>query len=257
MTSQADRARAFHALHVKGDPVILYNAWDAGSAKIIAEVGAKAIATGSYAVAAAQGYPDGEGLPLDLVIANLERIVETVDLPVTLDFEGCYAVNPDGVTENVSRAIVGGAIGINFEDQVVGGEGLHPIEVQVERIAAARNAAEAAGVDLFINARTDIFLKAPLDSHDAAMVDQALEREAAYRAAGASGFFAPLLADEALIGRLCDAAELPVNIMAFKLTPPAARLAELGVARISHGGGSYRAAMMALSDAAKEVYGTA
>ncbi|MGD2134097.1 MAG: isocitrate lyase/phosphoenolpyruvate mutase family protein, partial [Maricaulaceae bacterium] len=105
MTSQADRARAFHALHVKGDPVILYNAWDAGSAKIIAEVGAKAIATGSYAVAAAQGYPDGEGLPLDLVIANLERIVETVDLPVTLDFEGCYAVNPDGVTENVSRAI--------------------------------------------------------------------------------------------------------------------------------------------------------
>src|SRR4051812_12795750 len=129
-----EKARAFAALHKPGDPLILYNAWDAGSAKIIAAAGAKAIATGSFSVAGAQGYDDREAFPLDLALANAERIVRAVDLPVTIDFEGGYAVEPDVLADNFKRLATTGAIGCNFEDQVVGGDDLHPVAVQAARI---------------------------------------------------------------------------------------------------------------------------
>lgn len=245
--TQSDKARAFAALHVPGDPLILFNVWDAGSAKAVAEAGAKAIATGSASVAGANGWDDGQAVPLDTALANAERIVEAVDLPVTVDFEGGYATEPEAVAANVSRLAATGAIGCNFEDQVVGGEGLHPIAVQAERIRAIR---EAAGPDFFINARTDLFLKAKMETHDDAMVDAALERAQAYAEAGASGFFAPLLADPALLARFCAASPLPVNFMAFPGCPSAADVAKAGVARISHGPFPWKLAMKALKDAA-------
>ena len=250
MTTQREQAERFHALHVRGAPLVLFNAWDAGSAKVVAKAGAKAIATGSWSVAAAHGFDDGEALTLDLALANLARIVRCVELPVTLDFEGGYAVEPAALAANVRRAIDAGAIGFNFEDQVVGGSGQHPVEVQAKRIRAIRDAASAAGVPVFINARTDAFLQS--SAHDAAMVERALERARAYADAGASGFFVPGLADEALIARVCEASPLPINIMASPKTPPKARLAALGVARISHGPGPYRLAMQALEAAARE-----
>jgi 2-methylisocitrate lyase-like PEP mutase family enzyme len=145
-----------------------------------------------------------------------------------------------------------GAVGCNIEDQVVGGEGLYSIERQAERIRAARG---AAGADFFINARTDIFLKAKRDAHDERKVDEALERARAYGDAGASGFFAPGLADLPLIERLCAASPLPVNIMAFPGVPATAELAGAGVARISHGPGPYRLAMKALTEAARSALG--
>jgi 2-methylisocitrate lyase-like PEP mutase family enzyme len=237
----------FAALHVPGDPIILYNAWDAGSAKAIAEAGAKAIATGSASVAAAHGYDDAEGLPLELALANAQRVVGAVELPVTIDFEGAYATAPDETAANVARLAATGAIGCNFEDQIVGGEGLHPTAFQAERIAAIR---AAAGPDFFINARTDIFLKAKPDTHDSAMVEAALARAQAYAEAGASGFFVPLLADLKLLGRFCADSPLPVNFMAFPGCPPAADVAAAGVARISHGPFPFRLAMKALKDAA-------
>jgi 2-methylisocitrate lyase-like PEP mutase family enzyme len=240
----------FAALHVPGDPVILYNAWDAGSAKVIAEAGAKAIATGSASVAQAHGYDDAESLPLALALANAERVVAAVELPVTIDFEGGYAVAPDEVGANMAKLAATGAVGCNFEDQIVGGEGLHPIDVQAARIAAAR---AAVGTDFFINARTDIFLKSR--DHDAAKVDAALERAAAYAQAGASGFFAPGLADLALLEKLCAASPLPVNFMAWPGTPPAADIAATGVARISHGPFPWKLAMQALKEAAATEYG--
>ncbi|HVQ08795.1 MAG TPA: isocitrate lyase/phosphoenolpyruvate mutase family protein [Allosphingosinicella sp.] len=240
----------FAALHVPGDPLILYNAWDAGSAKMIAEAGAKAIATGSASVAQAHGYEDAESLPLALALANAERIVASVDLPVTIDFEGAYAVAPADVAANMARLAATGAIGCNFEDQIVGGEGLHPVAAQAKRIAAAR---AAVGAGFFINARTDIFLKSR--DHDAAKVDAALERAGAYAQAGASGFFAPGLADPALLKRLCDASPLPVNFMAWPGTPPAAEIAATGIARISHGPFPWKLAMQALKDAAAAEYG--
>jgi 2-methylisocitrate lyase-like PEP mutase family enzyme len=243
--TQAEKFQAFAALHVPGDPLILYNAWDAGSARVIAEAGAKAIATGSASVAQAHGYDDAESLPLALALANAERVVAAVELPVTIDFEGAYAVAPDEVGANMARLAATGAIGCNFEDQIVGGEGLHPIAVQAARIAAAR---AAVGAGFFINARTDIFLKSR--DHDAAKVDAALERAAAYAQAGASGFFAPGLADLALLEKLCAAAPLPVNFMAWPGTPPATEIAAAGVARISHGPFPWKLAMQSLKEAA-------
>jgi 2-methylisocitrate lyase-like PEP mutase family enzyme len=235
MASQIEQARAFQALHIKGDPVVLFNIWDPGSAKIVAGAGAKAIATGSWPVAAAFGYADGEKIPLDLALDNIRRIVAAVDLPVTMDLEGGYGVEPETVAKTVARAIEAGAVGFNFEDQIVGGSGLHNIDVQVRRIAAAVEAVKASGVPAHINARTDIFLKAKSDQHDVKLVDQAIERAQAYEKAGATGFFAPGLLDEDLIGRLVESVALPVNIIAIPGAPPRQRLAELGVARISYG----------------------
>jgi 2-methylisocitrate lyase-like PEP mutase family enzyme len=244
------KAALFVSLHVPGDPVILYNAWDAGSAKAVAEAGARAIATGSASVAAANGYGDGQQVPLQLVLDNAERIVAAVDLPVTVDFEGGYGVAPEDVMRNVSLLASAGAIGCNFEDQVIGGEGLHPIEFQAERIRAARS---ATFPDFFINARTDIFLKSR--DHDEAMVDAAIERGRAYAEAGASGFFVPGLADLGLLARVCAASPIPVNFMAFPGAPGAAEAAKAGIARISHGPFPYRLAMKALKEAAAEAFG--
>lgn len=248
---QTEKARAFTALHKPGTPIILFNAWDAGSAKAVAEAGAGAIATGSWSVAASHGFGDGEGLPLDLVIANTARIVAAVDLPVTLDFEGGYALEPGEVGASFGLVLATGAIGCNFEDRVVGGEGLHPIGAQANRIEGLRRAAERAGVPAFINARTDIFLGSKPEAHDRAAVDHALERARAYAEAGASGFFVPGLVDERLLARICEASPLPVNAMMFAGMPGAKRLAELGIARISYGPGPYRQAMAALTEAAR------
>ena len=246
--TQAHKARDFAALHVPGTPVVLYNIWDAGSARAIAEAGAKAIATGSWSVAAAHGYGDGEQIPMDLVLQIVARIAASVDLPVTLDFEGGYAEAPDEITANVARVIQAGAIGINFEDQVVGTGGLHSPDAQSARIAAVRRAAEAADVPLFINARTDLFLKQHDRAKHAGLVQQATERAEAYAQAGASGFFVPGLVDADLIGTICQATTLPVNAMMMTGAPPAADLAAAGVARISFGPGPYVAAMAGLAE---------
>jgi 2-methylisocitrate lyase-like PEP mutase family enzyme len=251
MTDIAARFSTFAALHVPGDPLILYNAWDAGSARIVAEAGAAAIASGSASVAAANGFRDGEDVPLEFAIANAARIVAAVELPVTIDFEGGYAVEPDAFAANLQRLAATGAIGCNFEDQVIGGEGLHPIALQAARIRAGR---EAVAANFFINARTDIFLKAKRETHDAAMVDVALERARAYAAAGASGLFVPGLVDLDLLARLCEASPLAVNFMAFPDAPDAAAVAKTGVARISHGPFPYRLAMKALNEAAQAIY---
>lgn len=251
----ADKARRFADLHVAGRPLVLYNAWDAGSAGAIAAGGALAIATGSLSVAGAQGYPDGEALPLDTLLAIVARIAASVDLPVTVDFEGGYAEAPEAAAANVARAIAAGAVGINFEDRKVGGTGLHATDRQASRIRAIREAAEAAGVPLFINARTDLFLQHRQDpSRHAGLLGEALERAAAYAEAGASGFFVPALLDEDLLGQVCRTVRLPVNALLFPDAPAPRRLAELGIARISHGPFPYRHAMAALQDAARAAH---
>lgn len=250
MADQMSRAAAFHGLHVKGRPVVLYNIWDPGSAKAVAAAGAQALATGSAPVAMASGFPDGEKIPLEMALDNIRRIASSTDLPLTVDLEGGYGVSPETVAATVSRALEAGAIGFNFEDQVVGGSGLHDTALQVPRIEAAARA--AAGIGAFVNARTDIFLKTPREQHDRALLDQAIERARAYEQAGAHGFFAPGLADEGLIEVLCGAVALPVNIIALPGVPPRARLAELGVARISHGPVPWRKMVAWLETQARE-----
>lgn len=249
--TQQDKAALFASLHQRGEPLILYNAWDAGSAKAIAEAGARAIASGSASVAAAHGFHDAEALPIDLAIANAARIVAAVDLPVSIDFEGGYAVEIEPLAENMRRLAATGAVGCNFEDQVIGGEGLHTAEVQAERIRAAR---AAVGAHFFINARTDIFLKSKPEQHDDAKADAAIERALAYAEAGASGLFVPGLADLRLLARVCENSPLPVNFMAFPGAPSTAEVAATGIARISHGPFPYRLAMKALKEAAEQIY---
>ncbi len=250
--TQIERARLLALLHVKGNPLILFNVWDAGSARAVAEVGAKAIATGSWSVAAAYGFGDGEKLSLDLVLANAKRIAEAVDLPVTIDFEGGYGEALEAVGANVTQLIETGAVGCNFEDQIVGGDGIYCINHQCARIAAMRRAAEQTGVPFFINARTDIFLKAALAAHDDNHLEEAARRASAYAQAGASGFFAPGLRQPEQIRKLCELSSLPVNILALPDAPSARELAALGVARISYGPGPYREMIASLKTAARQ-----
>jgi 2-methylisocitrate lyase-like PEP mutase family enzyme len=252
MATSSDKARAFAALHRPGEPVILFNAWDPGSARTVAEAGAKAIATGSASVAAAHGFQDAEALPIDLALANAERVARAVDLPVTIDFEGAYGAEPEAVAANIKRLAETGAVGCNFEDQIIGGEGLYPVEAQAERIRAARS---AVGPHFFINARTDIFLKTKAATHELAAIDDALDRARAYAEAGASGFFVPGLVDLHQLAQICVASPLPVNFMAFPGSPPAPVVAAAGVARISHGPYPYMLVMKALKQAAETIYG--
>jgi 2-methylisocitrate lyase-like PEP mutase family enzyme len=252
MTDQAGKAEQFQALHIPGKPLILFNIWDAGSARAVTAAGAQALATGSWSVAHANGYDDGEALPLDAVIENLRRIVTATALPVTVDLESGYGETPSQVGETVAKAIRAGAIGCNIEDSYPKDGSLRPIAEQVERLRAARHAADAAKVRFFINARTDVFFQRD-DGHDDAMADAALERGRAYAQAGGSGLFVPGLADIALIKRVAAASPLPVNIMVGSKTPPVSELAANGVARVSHGPGPYLLAMKAVEDAARDV----
>ena len=231
---------------------MIFNVWDAGTAKALEEVGAKAVATGSWAVAAANGYADGENVPLDFVVENLRRIVSSVDLPVSLDFEGGYAVEPEQLGENIGRVLGAGAVGINFEDRIVTGEGLHDIDKQSDRIRAIRKAADNEGIPFFINARSDVVLPLPATEHSRTHLDELMERANAYAEAGASGFFAPGLIDPEFIRKLCEASPLPVNILVVQNVPAIKKLADLGVARVSYGGGTYRTTMAAFKDAAQK-----
>jgi 2-methylisocitrate lyase-like PEP mutase family enzyme len=249
--NQTEKARRFAELHVKGTPVLLYNAWDAGSAKAILAAGAQVIATSSWSVAEAQGYRDGEAIPLEFAQKIVARIASTIDAPVTVDFEGGYSDDDGELAESIARLLDTGAIGINFEDRVVRGKGLYDVDRQARRIAAIRMAAEQKGVALFINARTDLFLGQGRDLAEATV--EAVDRAKAYAAAGASGFFIPGLADAALIGRICEGVTLPVNVMVMDGVPPNDRLAELGVARISYGPIPYIRAMGTLQEEAKKV----
>jgi 2-methylisocitrate lyase-like PEP mutase family enzyme len=220
----------FAALHVPGDPIVLYNIWDPGSALAVAEAGAKALATGSHPVGDASGFGDGQKVPLDYVFENARRIIAATNLPLTVDFEGAYSTEPEAGAANVASLKETGAVGCNIEDQVVGGDGVHPLELQVRRIAAIR---QAVGDAFFVNARTDLFIKT--NTHDDALVDEVIARGKAFAEAGASGFFVPRMSDSRHVERIVREVPLPLNLIAFPGAPAKQEWASAGVARISHG----------------------
>ncbi len=252
--SQISKANLFKSLHQPGAPLVLYNIWDAGSAQAVAKAGAAALATGSWPLAAAQGYADGQAIPLDDVLAIARRIIAVNDLPLSVDFEGGYSADPAAIHANATKLMATGAIGVNFEDRVVGGEGLYDVATQAHRIAAIRAAAETAGVPLFINARTDTFFRSDADTPDPALTAQAVERAQAFADAGADGLFVPFLSNPAVISEICSTSPLPVNVLATGADAPIAPLAELGVARVSFGPAPYRAMMHALTEVARPYY---
>jgi 2-methylisocitrate lyase-like PEP mutase family enzyme len=242
MSGQERKAKAFRALHASGTPLVLFNIWDAGSAKAVAMSGAKAIATSSWSVAAADGFVDGERISLELAIDNLRRIVCAIDLPVTVDLESGYG----NLGETIGFAIEAGAVGCNLEDSVPANGTLREMAEQCTRIREARQSAVAAHIPFFINARTDVFLQ-PGDDQ----VGETIARSRAYAAAGADGIFAPGLEDIELISQLVAGSPLPVNIMVGDRTPSLGELAARGVARVSHGPRPYLLAMQALQAAAR------
>lgn len=250
MSSMNELAARFARLHVAGKPLVLFNVWDAGSALAVAGSGAEAIATSSASVAEANGLTDGQEVPMEFALANARRITDAVDLPVTVDFEGGYAAELEQVEQHARLLAETGAVGCNFEDQVVGTDQLYSIDEQAKRIATVRRAVDP---DFFINARTDVFMKAPMDTHDVALVDHALERARAYADAGANGFFVPLLADLSLLERACRNAPLPVNFMTFPGCPSNQEVTATGVARISYGPFPYRDLMKDLERTAARV----
>lgn len=248
---QSQKATKFRDLHVPGDPVLLYNVWDAGSASAVASAGAPAVATSSWSVAEAQGYHDGEGIPLDFALQIVARIAATVDVPVSADFEGGYSGDNGELADNAARMLDTGIIGINFEDQVVGGTDLYDVDRQANRINVIRTVADQKNIDLFINARTDLFLGKGNNPPD--VIDEAIDRAKAYAQAGASSFFIPGLQDLDLIERIVKGQNLPVNVMIFDGLPLTPRLAELGVSRISWGNAPYVDSVAALAAAAEPI----
>jgi 2-methylisocitrate lyase-like PEP mutase family enzyme len=244
-----DTVEAFRALHVPGDPLVLFNIWDAGSARAVAAAGAKAIATGSYGVACARGSADGENLPIEVALTNLGEIVGVTELPVSIDMEAGYGTDAAAVGRSVQRARDAGAAGINMEDRLPGETELLDVAQASARIAAA------ASTGLFVNARCDVFRgrDAAADGH--ALVAATLNRARAYADAGAGGLFVPFLADARCIAAICEGSPLPVNVLWSKPCGDRAALASLGVARISHGHQPWAAAMAWLSDQARAVLG--
>ncbi|MHA7127986.1 isocitrate lyase/PEP mutase family protein [Janibacter indicus] len=236
-----DHHRRFAALHDTARPLVLVNVWDAGSARVAADAGAPALATGSWAVAAAHGYADGEQLPLPLALDNLRRITAAVDIPVSADIERGYGDTPDEVATTAAAFQGAGAVGINLEDALT----------DTTRRAAEDNAARIrsvrarTGEQLWINARTDVFFQTPPEQHEAA-ITEVIERSHAYEEAGADSLFVPGLTHPHLIQILAERASLPINIMATTSADVTASTA-LGACRISMGPGPYLAAMDAVA----------
>ncbi|MGE0828192.1 MAG: isocitrate lyase/phosphoenolpyruvate mutase family protein [Hyphomonadaceae bacterium] len=238
-----DRDKQFHALHAGPDLLILANAWDALSARVVAEAGAKAIATSSAAVAWAHGRADGHCLPFETLRSAVAEITRVVSLPVSVDMEGGYAEAPKDVAENVARVIAAGAIGMNIEDGEEGADAL------CRKIEAARAICLREGVDFFINARTDVYLR-NLAAGEAAL-EAAIARGRAYKQAGANGFFLPGPVDLAILRAAAAEVGLPLNAMSRKGLPGKGALTAAGVRRLSAATGMARAAMRALQEAAE------
>lgn len=241
--AQHDLARRFAALHHGARPLLLPNAWDAGSAAIFAALGYPAIATTSGGAAWSLGHADGEVLALAELLAAVRRMVRVVNVPVTVDFEAGFGATPQQVGESVRALLDTGAVGLNLEDGVEHAW-LRPVGDAAARIAAARAAAASAGVDVFINARVDNWIVGGMDA--AALFEEAVQRARAYIDAGADGIYPIALSDPEIIERFCRAVPAPINVGARAGSPSLEALKQLGVARVST---ATRLAMVAYSAA--------
>lgn len=239
----AENATIFHKLHE--ELLILPNSWDAASARIVQDAGAKAIATSSAAVAWAQGFADGHHFPIENLIAVVAATARAVSIPITCDAEGGYSDDPKEAAENVGKLIDAGAVGINLED------GKWPHELHLKKIEAIRAVAEKKGVNIYINARTDVILKQLVPAEQA--VEEALRRAAAIERAGGSGLFVPGVAEAADISAIVQGTNLPLNVMARPGAPSAPKLRELGVRRLSAATGLFNVAMAAAREAAEDL----
>jgi 2-methylisocitrate lyase-like PEP mutase family enzyme len=251
--TQRDKAEAFRQMHHRSRILVLPNAWDAASARIFEEAGFRAVATTSAGVSYTAGYPDGEAIPRDDMVTIVRWIAWSVNVPVTADIESGFASNPQEVANTVHMVIEAGAVGINLEDSVHGGaeRQLYDLPVAVERIRAARAAAEDAGVPIVINGRTDVYLLGIGEKES--RFEHAVRRLNAYREAGADCLYPIGYLDSQTIAALVKAVRGPINVIGVPGTPSVAELQSLGVARVSTASGPARIAMTATRNLAAEL----
>jgi 2-methylisocitrate lyase-like PEP mutase family enzyme len=226
----AGRADALRRLHAGSRPLVLPNAWDVASARLVVKAGFPVVATSSGAITATLGYEDNDSMPVDEAFAVIARITRSVPVPVTADVEGGYGLSPEDLVDQLLHA---GAVGCNLEDtDHHGGVGLVDADENAERLRAVRHAATEAGVDIVLNARIDVLR---LEGDRRELFEEAVRRAQLYRRAGADCVFPIRLADDELISEFVRCVEGPVNVVGAG-APPLARLAELGVARVSFAG---------------------
>jgi 2-methylisocitrate lyase-like PEP mutase family enzyme len=250
--NQAELARQFLELHRGPKILVLPNAWDVASARIFEDAGFPAIGTSSGGVAFSLGYPDGQKIPREEMLAVVRRIAEAVEVPVTADVEAGFGSTPEEVADTARAVIAAGAIGMNLEDGVEGKpDFLADVNLQKEIIRAVLEAAAVAGVPFVLTARTDIFLYGigPAETRLA----RAIERLNAYHSAGAQSLFAPGVKDSEIIVPLAGGLAGPLNILATVGTPRVAELQRQGVARVSVGSGPMRATLGFLARMAREL----
>ena len=249
--SQAERARQFHALHHSPAIFRIGSVWDAASAVVFEHEGFSALGTSSAGVAYAQGAPDGESIPRKDMIAAIAGIARAVAIPVSADIESGYGHSPAEVAETCRLALEAGAVGINLEDARPGASSLNDLKEQCEIIRAARRAADASGIPLFINARTDAFWLALWDAPR--RLSESITRCQAYVEAGADGVFVPGALDPSTLSLLVEATSAPLNVLAMPGCPDIATLQALGVRRLSQGSGPARAMLGLASRIAREL----
>jgi 2-methylisocitrate lyase-like PEP mutase family enzyme len=249
---QSRKADAFRAMHQAPPILLLPNAWDAVSARLFVKAGARAIATTSAGVAATLGYPDGEKVPRDEMLEVVARIARVVAVPVTADIEAGYAESPDDFGETIRAVIDAGAIGFNLEDATGdSSRPLYEVAEQIERIRAARQAGEQAGVPVVINARTDVYLAKV--GEPSGRFAETVRRVNAYREAGADCLFVPGVTDLATLTELARKIPGPLNVLAGPGMPSTGELERIGVARLSVGSAIMRATLATARDAANEL----
>jgi len=242
ISKQAERAERLRKLHKGPRILILANAWDVISARMVEDAGFRAVASTSAGVAAVLGYPDGQRIPRSEMLEFVARMARAVSVPLTADMEAGYATTPVEMAETARQVVAAGIVGLNLED-VTGDDDSSQVEIglQSEKIAAVREASAAAGVSLVINARTDVYLM-PIGPAETRF-ERTVERLRAYRKAGADCVFAPGVRDAETIEKLVRAVETPLNILLQPGSPSVAELEKLGVARASIGSGTMRAAL--------------
>jgi len=250
--TQAEKARLFLSLHHGPRILVLPNAWDVASARIFEDAGFPAIATTSSGIANSLGYPDGQVIRRDEMLEVVARIVRAVSVPVTADMEAGYGETLDDMAATARGVVEAGAVGLNLEDAIGEGSGkLFETALQKEKIRAMIDAGKKVGVELVLNARTDIYLEGVGEASTRA--ERTIERLNAYREAGAACLFAPGVEDAATIERLVRSVRGPLNILGRVGMPPVRELEKLGVARVSVGGGPMRVTMSVVSRIAKQL----
>lgn len=238
---QKRKAELFRELHFGNKPLVLPNAWDAISAKLFEESGAKAIGTTSAGIAASLGFADGQKMPKDVFLSAAKRVIQSVDIPVTVDLEAGYGITINEICDMVQQIIELGGVGINIEDTDFSTEPnkLEKINYQVDKIRSIREVAKRNDSPLFINARSDVYwLK---DENITDRYAEIINRFAKYVEAGADGVFIHGIPDLAVISNICQDIKAPVNALAGIWMPSMKKLQEIGLARISIGSGMFRA----------------